>query len=161
MLIKCITFCVLKTLMQWEGTFQVWKIKSQECHIRPKRKDSVSCVDQLNSSSTTMTRLTFQRASRNCLCSVLSSLPGWMQWFSSSAWRMRSAFRRSTITSCAYPATETQLRCPWSSLEHKVPFLHLIHIYIIDYFIHYWIFVLLVLWHTTLIWMSPFADLVC
>lgn len=54
------------------------------------------------------------------LCLVLSLLPGWMQWFSSLAWRMRSAFRQSTITSCAYPATETQLRCQWSSLEHKV-----------------------------------------
>lgn len=51
---------------------------------------------------------------------VLSLQPGWMQWFLSLAWRMRSAFRQSTITSCAYPATETQLRCPWSSSEHKV-----------------------------------------
>lgn len=59
------------------------------------------------------------------LCSVLSSPPGSMRWFSSLAWRMRSASRRSTITSCAYPATGTPLRSPWSSLEHKVLAYHL------------------------------------
>lgn len=63
------------------------------------------------------------------LCSVRSLLPGWMRWCSSSAWRMRSASRQSTITSCAYPATGTQLRSPWCSLEHKVIALHLIYVY--------------------------------
>ncbi len=57
---------------------------------------------------------------RHHLCSVLSLLPGWMRWCSSLAWRMKSASRQSTITSCASPATGTQLRSPWSSLEHKV-----------------------------------------
>lgn len=69
--------------------------------------------------------------SQRLLCSVLSLLPGWMRWFSSLAWRMRSASRQSTITFCAFPATGTQLRSPWSSLEHKVFVLHLIYLYFV------------------------------
>ena len=64
------------------------------------------------------------------LCFVLSLLPGWMRWFSSLAWRMRSASRQSTITFCAYPATGTQLRSQWSSLEHKVFALRLIESFV-------------------------------
>lgn len=61
-----------------------------------------------------------------CICSIFSSLPGSTLWFSSSAWRMKSASRRCTIISCACPATGTQLRSPWSSSVHKVLASHLI-----------------------------------
>lgn len=54
------------------------------------------------------------------LMSACSLLPGWMPWCSSSAWRMRSASRRSTITTCASAATVTPQRCPWCWWARKV-----------------------------------------
>lgn len=71
------------------------------------------------------------QANKVFLCSVLSSPPGSTPWFSSSAWRMRSASRQSTITLCAYRATGTQLRSLWSSSEHKVLTSNVIHVFIV------------------------------
>lgn len=53
------------------------------------------------------------------LC-LFSLLPGWMQWCLSSAWRMRSASRRSTTTTCGSAATGTQRRCRWCWWAHRV-----------------------------------------
>lgn len=75
--------------------------------------------------------------SSHSFCSVLSSPPGLTRWFSSLAWRMRSASRQSTITSCAYRATGTQLRSPWSSSEHKVLASNMINVFLSSFFKRY------------------------
>lgn len=51
---------------------------------------------------------------------LFSSLPGSMQWCLSSAWRMRSASRPSTTTTCGSAATGTQRRCRWCWWAHRV-----------------------------------------
>lgn len=56
----------------------------------------------------------------NSWCVSLSLLPGSMLWCLSSAWRMRSASRQSTTTTCGSAATGTQRRCRWCWWAHRV-----------------------------------------
>lgn len=53
------------------------------------------------------------------LC-VSSSPCGWTRWCSSSAWKTRSASRRCTTTTAAWPPAGTPQSCRWSWSEHKV-----------------------------------------